>query len=99
MNFAEADPVKVAKRLPKALQKTHWDSLRPVLNTTKALAGGGLRRGTQKTMFFNDVLYRIDVFTSYEDLAWTPKPTGKVSSSVPGASSRRLEIVFESVTL
>ena len=42
-------PVKVTKRLPKELWKTHGDPLRLLLNTPKALSGGILGTGNKKT--------------------------------------------------
>ena len=61
-NLLTSTPVKVTKRLPKELRKTHGDPWRPLLNSPEALPRDALVTWTKKTWFFWIVHNGIHIF-------------------------------------
>ena len=97
-SFRLRTSVDVAKRLPKALQKTNQNYPKPLRNSVKALWRRSLGARTKKSSFLKDVLNEITVLRGSEDLAWGPKPRKKVFGGIPETSSRGLKMISEAGT-
>ena len=88
----------MAKRLPKAFQKTDQNYPKPLRNSVKALWRRSLGARTKKSSFLKDVLNEITVLRGSKDLAWGPKPRKKVFGGIPETSSRGLKMISEAGT-